>query len=67
MDLEEELQQVTEGDLRGIEDDLDRFRMVAVVAVGRIWHLAPRIAYARGHHTRQLTDQVLHSPEASTR
>jgi hypothetical protein len=36
VDLEEELQQLPEGDHLGVEDDLHRLGVVAVVAVGRV-------------------------------
>jgi hypothetical protein len=37
-----------------IEDDLDRLGMRAVVAVGRVGHVAPAISDAGGDDTRQL-------------
>src|SRR5882757_6211058 len=46
MDLEEEFQQFSVADDFGIEDDLDGFGMVAVVAIGRVRHLAAAIAHA---------------------
>ena len=40
MDLEEELQDVAVADLVRIEQDLDRFRVGAMVAIGRIRNVA---------------------------
>ena len=45
MDMEKEFQQLSIADGLRIEGDLDGFRMVAVVAVGRVRHLAPAVAY----------------------
>jgi hypothetical protein len=65
VDLEEELQDVAVGDLGGVEDDLDPFGMSAVVAVGGIGHITPRVADARADHAGHAPDQVLHPPEAA--
>src|SRR3546814_12936216 len=66
VDLEEELQDPPVADLLGIEDDLDALGMGAVVAVGRVRHVAAGIADAGRDDAGQLADQVLHAPEAAT-
>src|SRR6478735_9983863 len=43
VDLEEEFQDLAETDDPGIEDDLDRFGVIAVVAIGGVRHLAAGI------------------------
>src|ERR1700722_12093036 len=45
MDLEKEFHQLSITDGLRIEGDLDSFRMVAVVAIGRVQHLAAGIPY----------------------
>ena len=65
VDLEEELQQVPEGDLLGIEDDLDRLGVVAVVAVRGVRRVAAGVADAGGDHSRAASQQLLRTPEAS--
>src|SRR5271165_229805 len=47
MNLEEEFENLTVAEFCGVEDDLDRFGMGAVIAVGRIAHLAARVADPR--------------------
>src|SRR6202048_540629 len=44
VDLEEELQQLSIADDLGIKDYLDGFRMIAVVAIGRVRHFAAGVA-----------------------
>src|SRR5690606_18166662 len=65
MDMEEELEQVAEADAFGIEDDLHRLCVGAMVAVGRVGYVAPAVAHARGHHTVHVAKQLLHAPEAA--
>src|SRR6185437_2932671 len=67
MDLEEEFQQVPVGGLFRIEDDLDRLGMGAVVAVGRVRHVAAAVTDARRDHTGLPANEILHAPEASAR
>ena len=43
-DLEEELEQIPIGRLVGVEDDLDRLSVGAMISVGRMWHVAIGIA-----------------------
>jgi hypothetical protein len=65
VDLEEELQQVAVGDLLGVEDDLDRLGVRAVVAVGRVRDVPAAVAHPCGDHAGALTDQILHPPETT--
>src|SRR5690606_5908855 len=65
VDLEEELEQVAITGLRRVEHDLHRLGVAAVVAVGRIGHVAAAVAHAGGGHTRHLAQQLLHAPEAA--
>src|SRR5581483_7161038 len=59
-----ELEQVAVGRLLGVEDDLDRLGVRAVVAVGRVRDVAAGVADAGRDHARLLAEQVLHPPEA---
>ncbi len=45
MDLEKEFQQLSVADGLRIEGNLNSFRVIAVVAIRRVWHLAARIAH----------------------
>src|SRR5713226_8855682 len=45
VDLEKEFQQFSVSDDLGIEDDLDSFRMIAVIAIGRVRYLAAGVAH----------------------
>jgi hypothetical protein len=65
MNLEEELKDLPIADPVGIKDNLDRLRMVSMIAVGGIRHVAARIADARRNHARVASEQVLHSPKAA--
>ena len=65
MDLEEELQQRAVAQPRRVEDDLDRLGMRAVVAVGRVGHVAAAVAHAGRDDAGQMADQLLHAPEAA--
>jgi hypothetical protein len=40
MDMEKEFQQLSIADGLRIEDNLNGFRVIAVVAIRRVWHLA---------------------------
>ena len=64
VDLEEELEDVAVRGLLRVEDDLDRLRVRAVVAVRRVRDVAARVADPRRHDAGPLPDQVLHAPEA---
>jgi hypothetical protein len=66
VDLEEELQQVTEGELVRVEDDLDGLGVAAVVPVRRVRHVAARVTHPGRDHAGELADQVLHPPEAAS-
>src|SRR3546814_9365174 len=57
VDLEEELQDPPVADLLGIEDDLDALGMGAVVAVGRVRHVAAGIADAGRDDAGQLRSE----------
>src|SRR5574337_221520 len=65
VDLEEKLQQPAVADHRRVENDLDRFGMVAVVAIGGVGYVAAGVTDARGNDAGLLADQVLHAPEAA--
>ena len=67
VDLEEELEQVAEGLVLRVEDDLDRLGMRAVVAVGRVGDIAAGVADSCRDHPGPLADQILHAPEATSR
>src|SRR5829696_7767030 len=63
VDLEEELEQLTVGGHLGVEDDLDRLGVGAVVAVGGVGDVAAGVAHPGREDPWALSDQVLHSPE----
>src|SRR3546814_5016943 len=65
VDLEEELEQLAVRRSLRIEDDLNRLGMRAVIAIGRVRHVAAGIADTGRNDARHLTDQVLHAPEAA--
>ena len=67
VDLEEELQQRAVADLRGIEDDLDRLGMGAVVAIGRVRHVAAGIADAGRDDARRSCGSGPACPRSSRR
>src|SRR5215218_9050462 len=67
MNLEEELEQVTVGRLLGIEADLDRLRVRAVVAIGGIRDVAARVPDPCRQDAAALPDEGLHPPEAASR
>src|SRR5207302_3946624 len=64
VDLEEELEQVPVRGLLGIEDDLERLRVRAVVAIGRVRNVAAAVPDPRREHARSTPEEVLHAPEA---
>jgi hypothetical protein len=66
VDLEEELEQVAIRGQIGIEHDLDRLGMRAVVAVGRIWNVASGVAHPSRDDSALLPEEILHSPEAAS-
>src|SRR3546814_9071347 len=65
VDLEEELPQLAVADARRVEHDLHRLGVRAVVAIGRVGHVAAAVAHACGHHAVHLAQQLLHAPEAA--
>ncbi len=65
MDLKEELEQAPVAQLRRIEDDLDCLGVRAVVAIGRVRHVAAAVADPGRDDAVHLADQVLHAPEAA--
>src|SRR3954449_12646251 len=65
VDLEEELQQLPERDHVGVEDDLDRLRVIAVIPVRGVRGVAARVSDAGGDHPRTLPKQLLGAPEAA--
>nr|WP_236833508.1 hypothetical protein [Blastococcus sp. MG754427] len=65
VDLEEELQQLAERDDVGVEDDLDRLRVVTVVPVGGVRGVSPGVADPGRDHPGALAQQLLRAPEAT--
>jgi len=65
--LEEEFEDLTIGDLGRVEKDLDPLGMGAVIAIGRVGHVAAGIADPGRPDTGHLAYQVLHAPEAAPR
>src|SRR5580658_334586 len=65
VDLEEEFQQRPEIGLGRIEQDLDCFGVVAVIAIGRVRHLAAGISDPGGDHAGISAYQILHTPETA--
>ena len=65
VDLEEKFQQLSKTDDLGIEDDLDGFGMVAVIAIGRIRNLAAAVTHPGRDHAGIAAQQILHAPEAA--
>lgn len=65
MDLEKELQQLAIADGLRIEGDLNGFGVIAVVAIGRVWHLAAGVAHPGRDHAGIAAQQILHTPEAA--
>jgi hypothetical protein len=66
VDLEEELEQIPIGRLVGVEDDLDRLSVGAMISIGRIRHVATGIADSSRKDAWAAPYQLLHSPEATT-
>src|SRR5581483_5630687 len=64
VDLEEEPEQVAVRRLLRIEDDLDRLRVPAVVAIRRVGNVAAGVADSRRHDARLPPEEILHTPEA---
>jgi hypothetical protein len=65
VDLEEELQQPAVTQHRRVEQDLDRLGVRAVIAVGRVRHVAAAVTDAGRDHARNAADQLLHAPETT--
>src|SRR3954447_4372856 len=65
MDLEKELQQLAIADGFRIEDDLDAFGVIAVVAIGRVRHLTAGVADPGRDYAGIPAQQILHAPEAA--
>ena len=61
-----ELQQLPEADHLRIEDNLDGFGVVAMIAIGRVRHLASAIANPGRLHARNPAQQILHPPKAAS-
>jgi hypothetical protein len=67
VDLEEELEDVAEGRLLRVEEDLDRLRVGAGVGLGRIGNVSAGPADARGDEAGALPEQLLDALEATAR
>src|SRR4029450_6684141 len=65
VDLEEKFEQIAIGRLVGVEDDLDRLSVGAMISVGRIRHVATGIADSGRKDAWAAPYQLLHSPEAT--
>jgi len=63
--LEKEFQQISETGLVGIEYDLDRFGVRAVIPIGGVLDVAARIAHPGGHYAREPPDELLHAPKTA--
>src|SRR5207248_9977946 len=63
--LEEELEQVPEGQLLGVEDDLEGLGMAAVGPVSGVGDVAAAVPDPRRDDAGPLADEVLHAPEAA--
>ena len=66
MDLEEVLEQLTTGEQRRIEDDLDRLGVTPRVVLGRVVALAAGPAHARRDDPVGMAQQLLHDPRAAS-
>src|SRR5580765_7339734 len=66
VDLKKEFEKLPVAQKPRIENDLDRFRMSAVVAIGGVRNVAARIADAGGNDAGHFSDQVLHAPKATS-
>jgi hypothetical protein len=67
VNLEEELQNLAVAEFGGIKDDLDRFGMRAMIAVGRIAQVAPRVADPSRYDAVMAPKKILHAPKATAR
>src|SRR3990167_2238979 len=65
VDLEEKFEDPAVADLIGIEIDLDRLGVRAVVAIGRVRHIAAAVTDTGADDAGEFADQVLHAPEAA--
>ena len=63
--LEKEFQEISETGLVGIEYDLDRFGVRAVIPIGGVLDVPTRIAHSGGHYARQPPDELLHAPKTA--
>jgi hypothetical protein len=67
MDLKEIFEYATIRNYLRIKKNLDTFGMGAMVAVCGIGNIPPRVAHTGIFHTRQLANQILHTPKTATR
>jgi hypothetical protein len=67
VDLEEKFQDFPEARNPGIEDDLDRLGVRAMIAIGCVRHVASGVPDAGGEDSALAPDQILHAPEAAAR
>src|SRR3954447_24552174 len=67
VDLEEELEDVPEGDALGVEDDLDRLRVTRMAPVGRVVVVATGVSDPGGDDSVAPAQQLLNAPEAAAR
>src|ERR1700730_825524 len=65
VDLEKEFQQLSIADDLRIKGNFNGFRMIAVIAIGRVRHLAAGVAHPGGNHAGIAAQQILHTPEAA--
>ncbi len=66
MYLKKELQDTAIGNLIRIKEYFDTFGVRAMITVGGIGNIAPRVSNPRFLYARQLANQILHAPETAT-
>src|SRR3984957_6568811 len=66
MNLEEKFQNLAVADFRRIENNLDRFRVRSVIAVGGVGHVAAGVTHAGRNDARLLAQQILHAPKTTS-
>jgi hypothetical protein len=65
VNLKEEFEDLPVADTRGIEDDLDRFRVSRMIAVRRMGVGAAGVADAGRQNSLVAANKILHAPEAT--
>src|ERR1700722_664165 len=65
VNLKEELENLTVAELGRVKDDLDGLGMGSVISIGRVAHVAARVADPCRYHAIVTSEQILHPPEAA--